>query len=180
MKVNCPHCSQRIELGDSPPPAFSCPSCGNNVSLAIQDTTTPVNLPMRTKGSQAVWILASLLTIFVAISAVFGWLHWGKRSQLALNDQLIGRWEHSRNYGDIEGQTLEVRFEFFPNGVMEFAFTDQPLRKGAYQFIAESTIAFDLGEGRKESEVTIYEPYLYLFGEAPDTEPMKFRRLSGP
>ncbi len=77
MEIECPHCTQNIDLGEDPPPRFSCPTCDGHIELEMKDDS--VESPASTATGQGIKLPVLLGAIMgaVVLSLLVGWMIWG-------------------------------------------------------------------------------------------------------
>lgn len=115
MKIECPHCSQSIDLGDDPPSSFPCPTCSGLVQLQMK--ATAVNPPPSGSQAQGVKlpVLLGAIACAVGLSLLLGWFLWGKpdpEASLPMSERILGEWEQ------VEKVTTLIR-QFSRDGTWE-------------------------------------------------------------
>ncbi|MEP2774444.1 MAG: hypothetical protein ABJQ29_15545 [Luteolibacter sp.] len=151
MKIECPHCSQSIDLGDEPPPSFVCPTCDGHIQLQVKaEAAKPARIPS-TQGIKLPVLIGSIAGAIV-LTLLVGWMTWGNNSErigpeaedtvnsepiqkddsdhgkIPVSDSIVGTWVY------IGDETPILYFTFADDGTFESGIVDDLSGKEEYSF----------------------------------------------
>jgi hypothetical protein len=112
MIIECPHCVQRIDLGENPPSNFPCPTCHGLIQLKIRAEASTVPVPSSPKQGISLNMLIASIGGAILLTMLASWLIFGRsgnsppgsnrplpNSPLPLSERIVGKWENRDDNG---------------------------------------------------------------------------------